>query len=227
MSLHNLKAGLYPILDAGWFARTGLFPENDDASAIDLCNSLAELSIDVVQLRCKANGRLQHAFARRWMALLRRYAPLVRVVINDRVDLALALQADGVHVGQDDLPPQVCRALMGPKALVGFSTHTPEEIAEAQGLEIDYIGFGPVFGTATKPDAESIRGLEALARACKQSHHPVVAIGGIGLHNLAHVQQAGAVSAAVISALFPAEGWQTALQKGAKACPSDHVPLQT
>ncbi|MGH7830683.1 MAG: thiamine phosphate synthase [Candidatus Binatia bacterium] len=125
-------------------------------------------------------------------------------IVNDRVDIALASQADGVHLGQDDLPLRVARKLMG-KKIVGISTHDLEQAVEAEKGGADYIGFGPIFGTATKQTGYSARGLAMLREVRKAVKLPIVAIGGVTEENVTQVWQAGAVSAAMISDLMAAE----------------------
>ena len=130
----------------------------------------------------------------------------VRIIINDRVDIALALHADGVHLGQDDLSPEVARSLLGEDAIIGFSTHTIEQAQGALTMPIDYIAVGPIFSTATKDKPDPIVGLDALHRVREiVGHFPLVAIGGIGLEQAALVIAVGADAVAVISALV-AEG---------------------
>lgn len=127
----------------------------------------------------------------------------VKVVVNDRVDIALAAGADGVHLGQDDLSPVSAREILGADAIIGSSTHTIEQAKCAVELPVDYIAFGPVFATSTKSDAEAVVGLRLLAEVRKTiGEFPLVAIGGINAENIANVLQNGADSAAVISALY-------------------------
>lgn len=127
----------------------------------------------------------------------------VQIIINDRVDIALAVNAHGVHLGQDDLPPAAAREILGSDAIIGFSTHTIEQAKRAAALPVDYIAFGPIFATSTKSDAEAVVGLKLLAEVRKTiGEFPLVAIGGINTENIAEVLQNGADSAAVISALY-------------------------
>lgn len=121
-----------------------------------------------------------------------------KVIINDRVDVAMAARAAGVHLGDEDIPVEAARRLLGPDAVIGYSTHTVEEIAAAPQAA-DYVGFGPVFESPTKAGARSARGLELLARACRASTRPVVAIGGVTLASAPDLWKAGAASGAVIS----------------------------
>ena len=127
----------------------------------------------------------------------------VRLIINDRVDVALAVGANGVHLGQDDMPPDAARELLGPKAVVGYSTHNIEQAIEASKLPIDYLAIGPIFPTSTKSDTAPVLGLEGL-RTVRQTigDLPLVAIAGITQANAPDVIQAGADSVAVISALL-------------------------
>ena len=127
----------------------------------------------------------------------------VRLIINDRVDIALALGADGVHLGQSDLPPEVARRLMTSRAIIGFSTHNAEQLKIASILPVDYVAFGPIFETGTKKDHEPVASLAGLrsARAIL-GNTPLVAIGGITAANAPDVLDAGANSIAVISALL-------------------------
>jgi thiamine-phosphate pyrophosphorylase len=126
-----------------------------------------------------------------------------RIVINDRVDLALALNADGVHLGQDDMPPHAARKLLGPKAIIGFSSHNVQQAHQALELPINYLAIGPIFRTTSKHYTAEVLGLEGL-RAVRGvvGTMPLVAIGGITQDNVRLVIDAGADSVAVISALL-------------------------
>lgn len=127
----------------------------------------------------------------------------VRLIINDRVDIALALKADGVHLGQDDLPPTLARKLLGEDAIIGFSTHTVEQAMEAARLPVDYIAIGPVFETTSKENPDEVVGLEGLRRVRRAvGKIPLVAIGGIKRENIRETLAAGADSVAVISLLL-------------------------
>ncbi|MBK9163568.1 MAG: thiamine phosphate synthase [Acidobacteria bacterium] len=124
----------------------------------------------------------------------------ITLLINDRVDIALMTGADGVHLGQTDLPPAAARRLLGDDAIIGFSTHSLAEAIAAAEEPIDYIAFGPIFPTATKTDTEPVVGLAQLTEIRKALPNiPLVAIGGINVSNIADVIRAGADSAAVIS----------------------------
>ena len=137
--------------------------------------------------------------ALRIKALIAPYgAPLI---INDRIDVALAIAADGVHVGQTDMPYDIARRLMGPKAIIGLSVETWEDVEQAQGLDCDYIGVSPVYATPTKTDTKAPWGLEGLTRIRAFSRHPLVAIGGLNPLNAEAVVMAGADGVAVVSAI--------------------------
>jgi len=128
----------------------------------------------------------------------------VPLIINDRVDVAQAVKADGVHVGQDDMPYETARRLMGPKALIGLSVETWEDVERAETLDVDYLGVSPVFETPTKTDTKGSWGLGGLARIRARSRHRLVAIGGLNLSNAGAVVRAGADAVAVVSAVCAA-----------------------
>ena len=125
----------------------------------------------------------------------------VPLLINDRLDVALASEADGVHIGQSDMAYRDARALLGPDALIGLSVETPEQAAEAESSDCDYLGVGPIFPTATKCDAAPAWGLDRLAELRRTSRHRLVAIGGINASNAALVASTGVDGIAVVSAL--------------------------
>lgn len=126
-------------------------------------------------------------------------------LVNDRVDLALAAKAQGVHLGHTDLPVEAARELLGGDAIIGVSTHTAEQFREAQQRDIDYVAVGPVFPTATKESAYPPLGIETVRELAAASRHPVVAIGGITLENAASLWNNGVHSVAVISDLVNSE----------------------
>jgi thiamine-phosphate pyrophosphorylase len=175
----------------------------------DLCGSpeamlrtavlAAENGATVVQLRAP------HWKKRQWLdaarALKAALAPLgVPLIINDQVDIALAVDADGVHVGQDDLPVAEARRLIGPGKILGVSVSDAAELA-AVPAGIDYLGIGPVYATGTKPDAAAATGVPLFAQLVAAARWPVVAIGGINAGNCAPLMQAGARGVAVVSAI--------------------------
>ena len=127
----------------------------------------------------------------------------VRIVINDRVDLALALEADGVHLGQEDFPPAAARRLLGNRAIIGVSTHNVEQARRAARLPVNYLAIGPIFATSSKSNPEHVLGLEGLMRVRDAiGNFPLVAIGGITDENAPKVFEAGADAIAVMSALL-------------------------
>jgi thiamine-phosphate pyrophosphorylase len=158
---------------------------------------------DMIQLRDKA-GDLRDllAQARAIQALCRARGAVF--IVNDRVDLALTSGADGAHVGQDDLPAEAARRLLGPGRILGVSTHDLDQVRAAGKDGADYIGFGPMFPTGTKDTGYGPRGLEALREVRAATRLPILAIGGITLENVAGVIRAGATAPAVISAIMVA-----------------------
>ncbi len=159
---------------------------------------------DAVQLRAKddLSVREQAALGRALRALTR--AAGVLFLVNDRADLAAALDADGVHVGQDDLPADLARRIVGPDRIVGVSAATVEEALAAREAGADYLGVGPIYGTLTKPDAGEAVGPERITAIKARVPLPVVGIGGIGRDTIAAVMAAGADGAAVVSAIVGA-----------------------
>jgi len=126
----------------------------------------------------------------------------VRLIMNDRADLCLAADFDGVHVGQEDLSPESVRRIIGPERWLGVSTHNPEQLREADITPADYLAIGPVFATSSKEKPDPVAGLEGVRRARLLTRKPLVAIGGITRANAASVIEAGADSVAVISDLL-------------------------
>ena len=127
----------------------------------------------------------------------------VKIIINDRVDIALAVKADGVHLGQNDLPPAEARNILGDEAIIGFSTHNARQAIEAVRFPINYLAIGPIFNTVTKENPDPVVGLEGLKKVREViGDFPLVAIGGINSGNLREVFAAGADSAAIIGSLI-------------------------
>lgn len=134
---------------------------------------------------------------------LRRVLPNeVRLILNDRADLALAANADGVHIGQDDIPPEVARKIIGQSRMLGVSTHNPRQVEIADQTSADYIAIGPVFATLSKDKLDPLIGLAGVRQASALTKKPLVAIGGITLENCRSVIDAGAECVAVISAIL-------------------------
>jgi thiamine-phosphate pyrophosphorylase len=159
--------------------------------------------VSAVQLRDKqASGRELMALAAELLDILGGTG--VPLLVNDRLDIALASGAHGVHLGQSDLAVRCARRLAGPEFVIGLSASRPEEIADVHSLAsgtVDYLGIGPVFPTSTKLDARAAVGLTALAALCASTALPCVGIGGINAHNAASVWAAGVDGLAVVSAI--------------------------
>ncbi len=129
----------------------------------------------------------------------------IPLLINDRVDIALAAGADGVHLGQSDMPCETARRLLGPDAVIGLSVETWEDVTAAQDLDVNYLGVSPIFATPTKIDTKTPWGLEGLTRIRAYSRHPLVAIGGLNTANAPDIIEAGADAVAVVSAICSAK----------------------
>jgi len=134
---------------------------------------------------------------------LRRVLPVeVKIIVNDRADLAVAAQADGVHIGEDDIPPDAARRIIGEDRVLGVSTHSPEQAEVADRSSADYIAIGPVFATVSKENPDPVIGLVGVRQARARTQKSLVAIGGITLQNCRSAIDAGADSVAVISELL-------------------------
>jgi thiamine-phosphate pyrophosphorylase len=189
---------LYPILDAGCF--------RDARGLISAAEGLLSAGVSLLQYRNKSgNARLMLEQARELQRLSRAVVPAphkVRLIMNDRADLCVAADFDGVHVGQDDLSPESVRKIVGPERWLGVSTHNPEQLTEADLTSADYLAIGPVFSTSSKERPDPVVGLEGVRRASALTRKPLVAIGGITRANAASVIEAGADSVAVIADLL-------------------------
>jgi thiamine-phosphate pyrophosphorylase len=182
---------LYPIIDAACFPTS--------LEIIAYAETLAAARCTLLQYRNKsANARMMLEHARE---LKNRLGERVKLIMNDRADLCLAADFDGVHVGQDDLSPESVRKIIGPHRWLGVSTHNPEQLTEADRTSADYLAIGPVFSTFSKDKPDPVVGLEGVRRARQLTRKPLVAIGGITRANAASVIEAGADSVAVISDL--------------------------
>ena len=194
--MENMKIqGLYAIID------NSIRPE---LSNIEIAKRALPGGTKIVQLRGKGLSSKELLEQAREIRELTRKAGAT-FIVNDRADIALLSDADGVHLGQDDLPIAAARNVLGKAKLIGISTHNIEQALKAEQEGADYVGFGPVFGTTTKTDAEEAKGITALAEVKTRVSIPVIAIGGITLENLREVIDAGANGTAVISAIAKAD----------------------
>jgi thiamine-phosphate pyrophosphorylase len=197
---------LYPIVDAAFFSSTQVL--------IIFVDELVAGGCTLLQYRNK-NGNARAMLEQ--MGELRKRSPaelalslpkgapaphVPKLIMNDRGDLCLAAEFDGVHVGQDDLSPESVRRTIGPDRWLGVSTHTAAQLQEADRTSADYLAIGPVFSTSSKEKPDPVVGLEGVRRARQLTRKPLVAIGGITRANAASVIEAGADSVAVISDLI-------------------------
>ena len=156
----------------------------------------------MIQLRDK-NAAAGEFYAQAIEAVEYAHTLGAKIIINDRVDIALATGADGVHLGQDDLPPAEARKILGPDAIIGYSTHSVDQAEAALRLPVDYLAIGPIFTTSTKANPDPVVGLEGLRDVRTAiGDFPLVAIGGIDRMNAASVLESGADSVAMISDLL-------------------------
>jgi thiamine-phosphate pyrophosphorylase len=187
-------AGLYVILDSS---------VGPSRPLDDILKEAAGAGATLFQYRNKS-ASMKEAYVEA-MALRKIAAGLgVTFIVNDRCDLALAVEADGVHLGQGDLPYGNARKLMGAGKLIGLSTHNAEQVQEADRLKPDYIGFGPIFKPGSKQDHDPVVGVQGLTAIRRLTSLPIFAIGGVTVENVADVMKAGADGVAVISAVVAA-----------------------
>jgi len=186
---------LYPIIDPALL----LGPGDQAARVAAFSHELVEGGATLIQYRNKTDGGRQMLTDAR--ALRQALSADIRLIMNDRADLCLAADFDGVHVGQDDLSPESARLIVGDALWVGVSTHTVGQAIAASKTSADYIAIGPVFATASKENPDPVVGLESVRAVRAAIRKPLVAIGGITRSNAASVIEAGADSVAVISDL--------------------------
>ena len=185
---------------------------SEGRSTTEIVEAAIAGGIDVIQLREKeTSARNRYDLGRR---LTERTADAdVPLIVNDRVDLAEAIDADGVHLGQSDLPVEVARELLGPDAIVGCSASSVETAREAEAAGADYLGVGAVYGTTSKEGEEEGVGLDRIEAIADAVSIPIVGIGGITADNAAPVVEAGAAAVAVITAITAADDPETATRR--------------
>ena len=189
---HGSLSGLYVILDPS------VCP---DRSLTDVLKEAATAGARLFQYRNKS-ASMKEAYAE---ALVLRQVALdagVTFIVNDRCDLAVAVDADGVHLGQGDIPLDMARKVMGAGKLIGISTHNPDQVRETTAGKPDYLGFGPIFKPGSKQDHDPVVGLEGLRAIRRLTSLPVFAIGGIQIDQVKEVMRTGANGIAVISGIL-------------------------
>jgi len=186
--------GLYLILDESWASRCSL---------VEVLLQAGEAGVNLVQYRNKT-GAMKQAYME--AHTLRRVAAerAMAFIVNDRCDLALAVEADGVHLGQTDLPLRLARKVVGDKMCIGISTHNPEQVRMATEEGADYLGFGPIFSTGTKANHDPVVGIEGMSEVRTLTTLPIFAIGGIIPVAVPALRAAGANGVAVASAILDA-----------------------
>jgi thiamine-phosphate pyrophosphorylase len=194
---------LYAIIDPAQAA---------DRTPVAIAEALLTAGVSLLQYRSKhSSSRELYQACRSIQQCVRRAGGLF--IVNDRADVARAVDAAGVHLGQDDLPVEMARRLLAAGKWIGYSTHDLAQVQEAEASSADYIAFGPIFPTASKENPDPMVGLESLAEARKATRKPLVAIGGITVENAHAVMEAGADSVAVIGDLMKARELSTRAQE--------------
>ncbi|NPV73929.1 MAG: thiamine phosphate synthase [Pelotomaculum sp.] len=197
------RRGLSGLLEADIYGITA-WEYSLGRSNIEVVAQMIEAGIKVIQYREKERPVRQKYEECLKIREMTREAG-VTFIVNDHVDLALLVDADGVHLGQDDLPADRVRELVGDKMIIGLSTHSPAQARAAEKMGVDYIGVGPIFATKTKKDVCDPVGLEYLEFVVKNISLPFVAIGGIKEHNIAEVSSRGAKCIALVTEIVGAE----------------------
>jgi thiamine-phosphate pyrophosphorylase len=198
---HTLS-GLYIILDPSVYPARPL---------VEVLTAAAEAGAVLFQYRNKT-GSMKDAYVEA-LALRQSAAQAgVLFIVNDRCDLALAVDADGVHLGQGDLPLDLARKVMGRDKIIGISTHNPDQVQKATAGKPDYLGFGPIFTPGSKQDHDPVVGIDGLCAIRALTKLPIFAIGGITRDHVGEVMKAGANGIAVISAVLNAQDVQQAVR---------------
>ncbi len=201
--------GVYLLLDEQWSSQVSL---------IKVVEIAARCGVRLFQYRNKTDSMLD--CYHKGMPLRKATADVgATFIVNDRCDLALALEADGVHLGQDDLPLELARQILGEKKIIGISTHRPEEVESATKEGADYIGFGPIFSTTTKADHEPVVGIQGLRQVRSLTTLPIFAIGGITLESVPAIHQAGGTGVAVASVVYNSVNLEETLRGLVKCFP--------
>jgi thiamine-phosphate pyrophosphorylase len=169
----------------------------------DIVSAAVRGGVSAVQLREKNCSTIEYInLALRIKDILA--GPQIPLIINDRIDVALAVKADGVHVGQNDMPYHMARQILGPKAIIGLTVETVEQAKEAESLDADYLGVSAIFATPTKTDTATEWGMSGLRSLRSLSNHTLIGIGGINHSNTADVLASGADGIAIVSAICAA-----------------------
>lgn len=184
----------------------------DGRNMEEIVKEAVEGGVTIVQLREKNIDTKEFvALGKRLKTILSVYG--VPLIINDRIDVALAIDADGVHIGQSDMPYAIARRLLGYDKIIGLSIENHAELEEANTLDVDYVAISPIFSTPTKTDTAEPWGLNGAKEFVLQSRHPVVAIGGINMDNAADVFGTGVDGIAVVSAIIGADSPKSAAKQ--------------
>ena len=182
-------------------------------SNIEVVKAMIDAGIRVIQYREKDSKSIKERYEEcKKIRKLTKEAN-VTFIINDYIDIAILVRADGIHIGQDDLPIEEVRKLVGPEMIIGLSTHSPEQAQDAVRRGADYIGVGPIFSTSTKKNIGNVAGLEYLDYVVKNHDIPLVAIGGIKVENIAEIKKRGAKCICLVTEIVGARDMGKTVQK--------------
>ena len=209
MSTSSLH-GIYLLLDEQW---------SENISLAQVMELAIDCGVRLFQYRNKVDSMLD---CYRKGLVLRQLAfkSGATFIVNDRCDLAMALDADGVHLGQDDLLLELAQSIMGKEKIIGISTHKPEEVKATNKGGADYLGFGPIFPTTTKTDHEPVVGIEGFKHVCSLTSLPIFAVGGITLESIPFIQEAGGSGVAVASLVYNSKNIKHTLRQLVNSFPS-------
>ena len=209
MSISSLH-GVYLLLDEQW---------SENISLAQVMELAIECGVRLFQYRNKTESML-NSYHKGLVLRKLAFDSGSTFIVNDRCDLAMALDADGVHLGQDDLVLELAQSIMGKEKIIGISTHRPEEIETANRGGADYLGFGPIFPTISKADHEPVVGIEGLKRVRSLTSLPIFAIGGISLESIPFIQKAGGNGIAVASVVYNSKNIKRTLLQLINSFPS-------
>ncbi|KJS87044.1 MAG: thiamine-phosphate pyrophosphorylase [Peptococcaceae bacterium BICA1-8] len=182
-------------------------------SNIEVVKAMIDAGIKIIQYREKDSKSIKERYEECKEIRKLTKETDVTFIINDYIDIAILVGADGIHIGQDDLPIEEVRKLVGPEMIIGLSTHSPEQAQDATRRGADYIGVGPMFSTTTKKNIGNVAGLEYLDYVVKNHNIPLVAIGGIKFENIAEVKKRGAKCICLVTEIVGAQDMGKTVQK--------------
>ena len=210
MSISSLH-GIYLLLDEQW---------SENISLAQVMELAIQCGVRLFQYRNKTDSML-NSYRKGLILKKLAFNSGATFIVNDRCDLAMALDADGVHLGQDDLPLESAQFIMGKEKIIGISTHRSEQVVAANNGGADYLGFGPIFPTVTKSDYKPVVGIQGLKQVRALTSLPIFAIGGLDLESIPLIKEAGGDGVAVASVVFNSKNIKNTLRQLVNSFPSE------